>query len=304
MTKTPPRLSALLLSCVVLGGCSSTADTPGAGGRPSSSTRATEKPTPSATDQPIPSASPVPTPQATGEPLDKTKPLPAGPEASSGEVLNSDLTTTNAASMMDDFLNYVLQDVDSYWTGVWAAAGYPEPSVNYAFPAPGEQVEVSTGCTPDESGLTNDSTAEYCASDDTIVISQTLATGIWDGTIRANMSANDRYSTGDFSVAYVVAHEYAHSLQSELNLLDAFETYKTELHADCWAGIWANSAYYEGILEAGDIEEAFQTTLDVGDYEFNDPEHHGTPQQRSSAFMAGYNSGVPASCDTFLTSNY
>ncbi|BCW45194.1 hypothetical protein [Arthrobacter sp. StoSoilB5] len=42
----------------------------------------------------------------------------------------------------------------------------------------------------------------------------------------------------------------------------------------------------------------------LGDYHFQDPGHHGTPDQRSKAFMAGYNSGVPASCDPWLVNNY
>ncbi|MFG2556161.1 neutral zinc metallopeptidase [Streptomyces sp. NPDC048581] len=48
--------------------------------------------------------------------------------------------------------------------------------------------------------------------------------------------------------AHAVAHEYAHHLQGELGLVPSSETeprrfpvYKTELHADCWAGVWAKS---------------------------------------------------------------
>jgi predicted metalloprotease len=140
-----------------------------------------------------------------------------------------------------------------------------------------------------------------------------LAVRLWEGTYRIVDSGDGtRHATGDFSVAYAVAHEYAHSLQAELGVIASpandytltYPVYKTELHADCWAGVWANSAYYQGLLEAGDIEEAFQSALDLGEYDYADPAHHGTPAQRSQAFMDGYNHGDPASCGPYLTAVY
>jgi len=80
-----------------------------------------------------------------------------------------------------------------------------------------------------------------------------------------------------------------------------FPLVQVELHADCWSGVWASSAADRGILEPGDIEEAVQTTMDVGDYETGAPGHHGTPEQRSAAFLTGYESGEPAGCEGYLT---
>ncbi len=134
---------------------------------------------------------------------------------------------------------------------------------------------------------------------------------MWEGQLRTNADPQGEQPAGDSSVAYIVAHEYAHSLQGELGLLPTvqdltlkFPVYKTELHADCWAGVWANSAYHKAILEPGDIEEAARTTKDVGDYQVDHPKHHGTPQQRAEAFMAGYNAGDPRSCDPYLLGQY
>jgi predicted metalloprotease len=79
-----------------------------------------------------------------------------------------------------------------------------------------------------------------------------------------------------------------------------YPVYKTELHAGCWG----NSAYYQGILEAGDIEEGIEAAMLLGDYKFTDPDHHSTPEQRARAFSAGYNSGVPANCDPWLLESY
>jgi predicted metalloprotease len=205
---------------------------------------------------------------------------------------------------MDDFLTFVLRDADAYWSGVWAAAGYPNPQVTYVFPQRGESV-------PDPCSKTrysDDSSAHYCALDDRITISQAKAVDLWLGRARANSDPDSGQSSGDFSVAYAVAHEYAHSLQAELDIIPSaagqvrrFPTYMTELHADCWAGVWANSAYYQGLLEPGDVEEGIQAANLLGDYAFADPKHHGTPAQRRQAFLTGYHLGAAQECDRYLS---
>jgi len=218
--------------------------------------------------------------------------------------VSSPLDIVTTSTTMDEFLVSIVTNVDGYWSGVWNTDGLATPEVNYAFPLPGESVE--TQCS--QTGLSDDVSAFYCPADDTIVVSQQFASRVWEGAIKANPDLTERYPTGDFSVAYVVAHEYAHSLQAELGWVTdtslAYPGYKIELHADCWAGVWANSAYYAGILESGDVEEAVQTALDLGDYYVTDPTHHGTPAQRSGAFLTGYNSGLPEACEPYLTDVY
>ena len=87
----------------------------------------------------------------------------------------------------------------------------------------------------------------------------------------------------------MVAHEYAHNLQHELGFFArrplggnaAFE-----LQADCLAGVWANSVYRAGQLEPGDVEEAQSTALAVGDFEFANAQHHGTPERAARRVAA------------------
>jgi predicted metalloprotease len=214
------------------------------------------------------------------------------------------LGVVTTGTTLDEFLYEITADVDAYWSGVWEAAERPMPYVNVEYPLPGEAAQ--TLCT--ESGLSDDNSAYYCPTDDTIVVSQQFASVVWNGAIRANPDITERYPTGDFSVAFVVAHEYAHALQAELGWITptslAYPGYKIELHADCWAGVWAHSAYNSGILEAGDVEEAVQTALDLGDYLVTDPGHHGTPAQRSGAFLAGYNGGTEEACSPYLLDVY
>ncbi|GGW87987.1 hypothetical protein GCM10010350_85020 [Streptomyces galilaeus] len=233
--------------------------------------------------------------------------MPEVEPAPEGARLDANFAGSDAGGYtMHDFLEYVVKDVDAFWSEVWAAAGYPAPQASYAFPGPGE---VSNS----KCGPSDDRAAWYCPKDDHIVVSQVMATKIWEGALKAkgNTDPDLGYPAGDFSVAYAVAHEYAHHLQDELGIIrssederERFPVYKTELHADCWAGIWANSTFHRGILEAGDIDEAIKTTLDIGGYNFEDEKFHGTPEQRREAFLTGWNSGVPVQCDTYLLSQY
>ena len=126
---------------------------------------------------------------------------------------------------------------------------------------------------------------------------------------------------GDLAWAYVIAHEVGHHIQSLLGTNDEVDgltrddpdranelSVRTELQADCYAGVWAATVFAEGDLEAGDIDEAFTATEAVGDDRLArdagrrinpDTLTHGTSEQRRKWFDAGYSSGDPASCDTF-----
>ena len=74
-----------------------------------------------------------------------------------------------------------------------------------------------------------------------------------------------------------------------------------ELQADCFAGTWAHSASEENRLEDGDLQEALDAVLAVGDFDAGNPGHHGTPEQREEAWRHGVQtSATRASCDRYL----
>ncbi|MBL4917478.1 neutral zinc metallopeptidase [Szabonella alba] len=128
---------------------------------------------------------------------------------------------------------------------------------------------------------------------------------------------------GDFAAAYVVAHEIAHHVQNELGVLAEVHqlrrqvseaqsnalSVRTELQADCLAGIWAREAEARlGTVEAGDLQEAVNAARQIGDdilqrnagrrpvpHTFT----HGTSEQRARWFVTGYRSGQMDDCDTF-----
>ena len=205
---------------------------------------------------------------------------------------------------MEQFLTAVTQDVDTYWTKQFKDAGLPEPHVNYAWIPAGQTAASACG---DEDGTLGDSAAAYCSGDDTIYISEKFATDIYDGALdQALPGSSQGYgrTVGDFSVAYIVAHEYGHQIQEELGLFEKYgnqvPTMAFELQADCYAGTWAKSASDANKLEAGDVQEALDAALAVGDFDASNPGHHGTPEQRADAWNTGFESGDPAACNQYL----
>lgn len=130
---------------------------------------------------------------------------------------------------------------------------------------------------------------------------------------------------GDFAAAYVVAHEIAHHVQNELDILGQVNrlrsqmsqedsnamSVRVELQADCFSGIWARVAEQRfRSLEPGDIAEAMNAAAQIGDdtLQRNAGQRvrphtftHGTSEQRQRWFARGYDSGDLTQCDTFAT---
>jgi predicted metalloprotease len=206
---------------------------------------------------------------------------------------------------MEQLLTTVTKDVDGYWTKQFKAAGLPEPRVTYDWIPAGQTAASACG---DESGTLGDSAAAYCQQDDTIYISQKFATEIYDGALdQALPGSSQGYgkTIGDFAVAYIVAHEYGHEVQDELGLFqkygDQLPTMAFELQADCYAGTWAKSAQDANHLDSGDVQEALDAALAVGDFDTEAAGHHGTPEQRQEAWTTGFDAGDPSACDQYLT---
>jgi predicted metalloprotease len=199
---------------------------------------------------------------------------------------------------IEGFLTAVLKDIDEFWTKTFATNGLPEPRVFYNWPAPGSTILTACGERAD------DNAAFYCPADDTIYVAQRFAAAVYAGTIRGfpGESAGGR-AAGDFAVAYVVAHEYAHNLQMELGIFNSVQSQTAkpfELQADCLAGVWAYSSYAEGEITDEDIREATSAVLAVGDFDVSNAQHHGTPQERVAAFTTGLDTGDPGACSRFL----
>ncbi len=272
-----PSMAALLAA-----GCSSS------GGSPSASTSASASPsapsTPSVSD---PSGAARPSfPSATASPS-----LPA----------------PSSATAEQKFIAAVFTDAQEEWQAIFTKAGkqyHPAKLVLFSS-------AVRTGCGTE----TADVGPFYCPADQTVYL---------DLTFFKDMEA--KYGVkGDFSQAYVVAHELGHHIQnltgistqvaqlSQQNPAQANAlSIRTELQADCYAGVWAHSAYTRDLLEPGDLDEALTAAAAVGDDFLQkqatgsvQPEQwtHGTSAQRQKWLTTGYDKGEPSACDTFSAAN-
>jgi predicted metalloprotease len=204
----------------------------------------------------------------------------------------------------NDFLRAVLGDTEQVWGQLFSESGsrYPEP-VLVRF----------EGVTRSACGVAQSATGPfYCPADQRLYIDLTFFREL------ARLGAQ-----GDFAAAYVIAHEVGHHVQNVQGILGEVQrrqqrlpareanalSVRTELQADCYAGVWGHYAQRDrNLLEPGDLEEGLAAAAAVGDDHIQRsagqaamPESftHGTSAQRVQAFRAGFETGDPASCDTF-----
>lgn len=125
---------------------------------------------------------------------------------------------------------------------------------------------------------------------------------------------------GDFAIAYVIAHEYGHHIQTLLGTSGKVRQLQAnksqteanklsvalELQADFYAGVWAH--YNKERLDEGDIEEALSAANAVGDDAIQSKMQghvnqesftHGSSKQRMEWFMKGFKTGDIGQGDTF-----
>ncbi|MBL0030888.1 MAG: neutral zinc metallopeptidase [Bacteroidetes bacterium] len=212
---------------------------------------------------------------------------------------NQELTAEQSAAedTMAQFVSVVLAETEVVWEKVFADKGmqYEKPSL-VLFRG---QVQSGCGNAGAESG------PFYCPADQKLYIDLSFYEEL----------KNRFNASGDFAMAYVIAHEVGHHVQYLLGTSEKMQrlrerlseseynkySVKLELQADYYAGVWAHYADKDaGIVEPGDIEEALNAASAVGDDNIQkqargtivpDAFTHGTSEQRRTWFFNGDNFG-------------
>ncbi|MDD3521044.1 MAG: zinc metallopeptidase [Actinomycetota bacterium] len=220
-------------------------------------------------------------------------------------------TTYQTAQGEDElfqFVSVVFAETEDVWTELFAAQG-----MQYQYPG----LVVYSGYVESACGMAGSATGPfYCPADYKVYIDLSFYEEL----------QNKFQAPGDFAMAYVIAHEVGHHVQTILGIMEDVQQLQSqvsetqanelnvrlELQADYFAGVWAHYVERADLLEEGDIEEALNAASAVGDdriqkqyqgYVVPDSFTHGTSEQRQRWFYKGFQSGNFAEGDTFNTND-
>jgi hypothetical protein len=219
------------------------------------------------------------------------------------------VTISAEEAEMTEFVSVVLADTEDVWNKLFQEMGgsYREPKLVLFRSA------INSAC-----GYAESVTGPfYCPGDQKVYIDLDYLE-----TLQRQLGAE-----GDFAIAYIIAHEVGHHVQNLLGIMEKMDqvrasggnensvneaTVRLELQADFLAGVWIHHAQkMKGIMEKGDLEEALNAAVAVGDDRIQmktqgrvvpDSFTHGTSEQRKSWLNKGIQTGDINQGDTFSRS--
>lgn len=234
-----------------------------------------------------------------GDPADLMNGLQTTDDANTGTY-----EETEKEKELSRFVSVVLADTEDVWSEIFRQQGlvYKEPTL-----------VLYTNSVQSACGTSSASVGPfYCPGDQKLYIDLSFYDELQQRS----------HAPGDFAMAYVIAHEVGHHVQTLLGTSDKimplrqqlseeeFNKYlvRFELQADYLAGVWARHAEGMGVLEEGDLDEALNAASAVGDdtlqkqargYVVPESFTHGTSEQRKRWFNKGFQSGSLTGGDTF-----
>lgn len=208
------------------------------------------------------------------------------------------------------FVKVVLADTEDVWTKLFNDMGrtYTDPTL-----------VLFSGTTTSGCGNASAETGPfYCPADQDLYIDLSFA-----------QQLSDQFgATGQFAMAYVVAHEVGHHVQDLLGVTAKMEqlqqqlsqteynkySVRLELQADFYAGIWAHyDQKMKNVINSEDIKEALDAANAIGDDRLQkeyqgtvtpDSFTHGTSAERMYWFKKGYETGDLKQGNTFAAGSY
>lgn len=211
---------------------------------------------------------------------------------------------TEAEAEMAEYVSVVLADTEDVWHTIFKEHNlvYQEPKMILF------KNRINSGC----GAATSQTGPFYCPADQSIYI---------DLSFHQDLKRQFK-ATGDFAMAYVVAHEVGHHVQTLLGVSQEVNNYRNklsekdynqllkrlELQADYYAGVWAHHQSERNLLSINDIDEAVEAAAAIGDdkiqqmsqgYVVPDKFTHGTSNQRVKWLKRGFEYGTLTDGNTF-----
>ncbi len=208
-----------------------------------------------------------------------------------------------------EFAKVVFKDTEDVWDKIFKE----QLQARYRYP----KLVLYSGSTPAACGMASAATGPfYCPADQKVYIDLDFFRDL-----KRKFGAS-----GDFAMAYIIAHEVGHHVQNLLGITDQVQSQRRrlsradynrlsvrlELQADYFAGVWAHHIEkMKHVLDQGDIQEAQNAAASVGDDRLQkkytgrvvpDAFTHGTSEQRARWFLKGFKTGDIRQGDTFRVS--